>query len=60
MDVEIRRRIHTTSLTDVQVVPAALGTWAGAIGAAIHGADQLAQPHHLPAAAAPPVTIADA
>jgi len=36
---ELRRRVHTTSLDDVEIVPAALGTWAGAIGAAIHGAE---------------------
>ena len=36
---EIRRRVHVTSLDEVQIVPAQLGTWAGAIGAAIHGAE---------------------
>ena len=36
---ELRRRVHTTSLDDVEVVTAELGTWAGAIGAAIHGAE---------------------
>jgi hypothetical protein len=30
-----------TSLDEVEVVTADLGTWAGAIGAAIHGAEQL-------------------
>lgn len=45
---ELRRRVHTTSLDQVEVVPAELGTWAGAIGAAVHGAEQAAQP-------APPV-----
>jgi glucokinase len=37
--VELRRRVHTTSLDDVAIVTAELGTWAGAIGAAIHGAE---------------------
>ena len=36
---ELRRRIHTTSLDEVQIVTAELGTWAGAIGAAVHGAE---------------------
>jgi glucokinase len=36
---ELRRRVRTTSLAGVEVVVAELGTWAGAIGAAIHGAD---------------------
>jgi glucokinase len=36
---ELRRRVHTTSLDGVEVVTAELGTWAGAIGAAIHGAE---------------------
>jgi glucokinase len=38
---ELRRRVQTTSLDEVEVVTAELGTWAGAIGAAIHGAEQL-------------------
>jgi glucokinase len=36
---ELRSRVHVTSLDAVQIVPAQLGTWAGAIGAAIHGAE---------------------
>jgi glucokinase len=36
---ELRRRVHTTSLDEVEIVTAELGTWAGAIGAAIHGAE---------------------
>ena len=39
---ELRRRVHTTSLDAVTVVTAELGTWAGGIGAAIHGAEQAA------------------
>jgi glucokinase len=37
---EMRRRVHTTSLDQVEVVTAELGTWAGAVGAAIHGAEE--------------------
>ena len=36
---ELRRRVRTTSLDEVEIVTAELGTWAGAIGAAIHGAE---------------------
>lgn len=36
---EVRRRVLTTSLNEVEIVTAELGTWAGAIGAAIHGAE---------------------
>ena len=36
---ELQRRVRTTSLDAVEVVAAELGTWAGAIGAAIHGAE---------------------
>ncbi|MEA2545577.1 MAG: glucokinase [Chloroflexota bacterium] len=39
---EIRRRVRTTSIAEVELVIAELGTWAGAIGAAIHGAEQAA------------------
>ena len=34
---ELRRRVQTTSLDEVELVTAELGTWAGAIGAALHG-----------------------
>lgn len=37
---ELRRRVRTTSLDEVIVVTAELGTWAGAIGAAVHGAER--------------------
>jgi len=37
---EIRRRVRTTSVDEVEVVTAELGTWAGAIGSAIHGAEE--------------------
>jgi glucokinase len=36
---ELRRRVMMTALDEVEVVTAELGTWAGAIGAAIHGAE---------------------
>lgn len=36
---ELVRRVHTTDLGRVELVTAELGTWAGAIGAAIHGAE---------------------
>ena len=36
---EIRRRVQTTSLDEVEIVTAELGIWAGAIGAAVHGAE---------------------
>ena len=36
---EMRRRVRTTALDEVEVVTAELGTWAGAIGAAVHGAE---------------------
>lgn len=40
---EIGRRVRTTSLRDVRIERAELGTWAGAIGAAIHGAEAAAR-----------------
>jgi glucokinase len=39
MRAEIARRVTTTALTEVEIVTAELGTWAGAIGAAVHGAE---------------------
>lgn len=39
---EVRRRVTTTALDEVAIVTAELGTWAGAIGAAIHGAESAA------------------
>ena len=35
---ELRRRVFITDLDAVDVVSAELGIWAGAIGAAVHGA----------------------
>jgi glucokinase len=40
---ELRRRVRTTALDEVELVTAELGTWAGAIGAAIHGAEATAR-----------------
>jgi glucokinase len=37
---EVRRRVHVTDLDQVEIVTGELGTWAGAIGAAVHGAQQ--------------------
>jgi glucokinase len=36
---ELRERVRTTSLDAVSLVTAELGTWAGAIGAGVHGAE---------------------
>jgi len=40
---EIARRVRTTSIDEVVLVSAELGTLAGAIGAAIHGAERAAE-----------------
>jgi glucokinase len=39
---EIARRVRTTSVADVALMQAELGVWAGAIGAAVHGAERAA------------------
>ena len=39
---EVRRRVFTTSVDAVEIVTAELGTWAGAIGAGVHGAEAAA------------------
>ena len=39
---ETRRRVRVTDLDQVTVVAAELGTWAGSIGAAVHGAERAA------------------
>ena len=49
---ELRRRVRTTSLDEVEIVTAELGTWAGAIGAAIHGAEAAEKPADAPEQAA--------
>lgn len=43
---EVRRRVRMTSLDAVDIVTAELGTWAGAIGAAVHGAESDAAAAH--------------
>jgi glucokinase len=40
---EVRRRVFTTDVERVKIVVAELGTWAGAIGAAVHGAEAAAR-----------------
>jgi glucokinase len=50
---ELRRRVRTTSLDSVTVVTAELGTWAGAIGAAIHGEHEARQVERAAAGTAP-------
>jgi glucokinase len=42
VEAELRERVFTTPLEPVRLVTAELGTWAGAIGAAIHGAEAAA------------------
>jgi len=37
---EIARRVTMTAFEEGQLVPAELGTWAGSIGAAVHGAER--------------------
>ncbi|MGH2401787.1 MAG: ROK family protein [Candidatus Limnocylindria bacterium] len=41
---EVRRRVHVTDLDRVEIVAAELGTWAGAIGAAVYGAERRRAP----------------
>lgn len=43
---EVRRRVRMTALDAVEIVTAELGTWAGAIGAAVHGAESAAAAAH--------------
>jgi glucokinase len=40
---EMRRRLHITDVDRVQLVTAQLGSWAGAIGAALYGAEGVAE-----------------
>jgi glucokinase len=42
IEAELRRRVHVTTLEGVELVAAQLGVWAGAIGAAVHGAEKAA------------------
>lgn len=41
---ELRRRVHLTDLDDIELALAELGIWAGAIGAAIRGAERAVEP----------------
>jgi glucokinase len=43
VEAELRERVFTTALDRVRLVTAELGTWAGAIGAAVHGAESAAR-----------------
>jgi glucokinase len=56
---ELRRRVRTTSLDQVEVVPAELGTWAGSIGAAIHGAEAAAARDVPGATGRPPLAVSE-
>ena len=47
---EMARRVKTTSLDDVEIVAAKLGTWAGGTGAAIHGFEEAARHEAAPTA----------
>ncbi|HKV30257.1 MAG TPA: ROK family protein [Candidatus Dormibacteraeota bacterium] len=38
---ELKKRIHVTNIDEVRVVFTELGPWAGAMGAALHGADSV-------------------
>jgi glucokinase len=40
---ELERRVHMTDLGRVTLLTAELGTWAGAVGAAVHGAERSAE-----------------
>jgi glucokinase len=55
---EVRRHVFTTSLEGVEIVPAELGTWAGAIGAAIHGAERSTAITGTPASPSAPGVVA--
>lgn len=51
IQAEIEQRVMMTSIDEVEIVTAELGTWAGAIGAAVHGAEHTAIPSPSPEAA---------
>ena len=53
IETELRERVRTTALELVRLVPAELGTWAGAIGAAIHGAEAASREDAAAAVGAP-------
>jgi glucokinase len=43
IQAEVRRRVHVTSLDAVEIVIGELGTWAGAVGAGVNGAETAAR-----------------
>ena len=47
---EIARRVTTTPVEAVTLVAAELGPWAGAVGAAVHGAERAAEAVDAPGA----------
>lgn len=47
---QLKERVRTTSIDHLEILPAQLGTWAGAIGAAVHGAERHALSDALPTA----------
>jgi glucokinase len=57
---EIGRRVTTTSLAVVEIVRAELGIWAGAIGAAVHGAERAFESGVTAAAASQPTAAESA
>ena len=57
---EVRRRVLTTSLDEVEIVTAELGTWAGSIGAAVHGAEMAWAATAIQLAATAPAATAPA
>ncbi len=44
---EIARRVHVTAWEHIEVLTAQLGTYAGAIGAGIHGAERASIPQEV-------------
>ena len=57
---EVRRRVLTTSVDEVEIVTAELGTWAGSIGAAVHGAEMAWAATAIQLAATAPAATAPA
>jgi glucokinase len=55
VEAELRERVFTTALERVRLVTAELGTWAGAIGAAVHGAERAV--HQASVGASPSIGV---
>jgi glucokinase len=53
---ELEARVRTTALSEVEFARAELGTWAGAIGAAVHGAEAAAPAETADPSSVPPMT----